>query len=296
VVSRDARLPPRRGAAAVPVAVIIVREHDPHMSAAKRRLLAIAGSVALAVPFVGLPALSTAVAADSDGARAIPTPQQNEQRRYDQARPRTAVPFDPSRFDAYVGWYELSPTVLLHVTRNGSHYFSQLTGQTQIEIYPDSPTEFFLMVAPVQISFEVDAQGRATGLVLHQGGLLHPAKKVDRETAMTAEAALRARIRANEPSPGTEAAIRRWIAAKEHGQTDEAEMAPNLAGMDRVQQPLIQRTLGRMGPFKSLEFERVNAQGMDVYRASFAHGQLDVLIAPLTPDGKITGLLMRPHA
>lgn len=266
------------------------------MSATKRRLLAIIGAAALTAPFAGLPVPSAAVAADAGGAQGIPTPEQIAQRRYEQARPRTAVPFDPSHFDEYVGWYQLSPTMFLHITRNGSHYFSQLTGQPQAEIYPDSETEFFLMVAPAQISFDVDAQGRATGLVLHQGGLLHPAKRSDRETAMKAEAALQARIRANEPSPGTEAAIRHWIAAKERGQTDEADMAPNLAAMDRVQQPLIRRTLEQMGPFKSLTFQRVNAQGMDVYRASFAHGQLDVLIAPLTPDGKITGLLMRPHA
>jgi hypothetical protein len=55
---------------------------------------------------------------------------------------------------------------------------AQATGQPAFEIFPSSPTEFFLKVVDARITFVKDASGAVTQLVLHQGGRDMPAKKI----------------------------------------------------------------------------------------------------------------------
>ena len=86
------------------------------------------------------------------------------------AKTRTEVVVDPQLFDRYVGRYQLAPTVILSVTREDSHFFAQLTGQPRFEIFAEGPKDFFLKVVDAQLTFEVDAGGRATTAVLHQAG------------------------------------------------------------------------------------------------------------------------------
>ena len=40
------------------------------------------------------------------------------------------------------------------------------------------------------------------------------------------------------------------------------------------------------GPLKSLTFESVSHNGMDVYEAKFGHGYVDLDLASLSPDGR----------
>jgi hypothetical protein len=77
---------------------------------------------------------------------------------------------DPKILDNYVGSYRLAPNFILTVTREGDHLFTQATGQEKVEVFPGSDHDFFLKVVDAQITFETDSQGKATGLVLHQGG------------------------------------------------------------------------------------------------------------------------------
>ena len=44
----------------------------------------------------------------------------------------------------------------------------------------------------------------------------------------------------------------------------------------------------KLGALKSINFKRVTPQGFDTYDVAFAHGQVEWLIAPLAPDGKVT--------
>lgn len=80
------------------------------------------------------------------------------------------VAIDPKILDNYVGSYQLAPNFILTVTREGDHLFTQATGQGKVEVFPESDHDFFLKVVDAQITFETDSQGKATGLVLHQGG------------------------------------------------------------------------------------------------------------------------------
>jgi len=88
------------------------------------------------------------------------------------------VTVDPKLFDGYVGSYQLAPNFILTVTREGDHLFVQATGQPNVEVFPEGDRDYFYKVVDAQITFVTDGQGKATELILHQGGD-HPAKRVE---------------------------------------------------------------------------------------------------------------------
>ncbi len=92
--------------------------------------------------------------------------------------PRKVAAVDPKIYDLYVGEYELNPGFSITLLRRGDKLISQATGQPEVELFPESETRFFLKVTDAQVDFVKDAGGRVTGLVLHQGGMDLPAKKV----------------------------------------------------------------------------------------------------------------------
>ena len=83
---------------------------------------------------------------------------------------RTATTVDPAIFDRYVGRYQLAPGAVFTITRDGERLFAQLTGQPAAEVFPESETKYFYKVVDAQLTFEVDNDGRATAVVLHQLG------------------------------------------------------------------------------------------------------------------------------
>lgn len=91
------------------------------------------------------------------------------------------ITVDPKIFDGYVGRYQLAPDFILTVTREGDQLFAQATGQSKAQVFPESQRDFFLKVVDAQITFETDANGRATSLTLHQSGASVPAKRIEGE-------------------------------------------------------------------------------------------------------------------
>lgn len=85
--------------------------------------------------------------------------------------PRTEVEVDHSIYDDYVGRYQLAMHTIITVTREDDQLFIQLTGQQQIEVFPESETDFFMRVVDAQITFARDDTGVVNYLVLHQNGL-----------------------------------------------------------------------------------------------------------------------------
>jgi CubicO group peptidase (beta-lactamase class C family) len=90
---------------------------------------------------------------------------------------RQAIKLDPAIYDAYVGDYELAPSFSIAITREGGQIFAQATGQAKLEIFPESETRFFYKVVDAQIELVRGADGKVTGLVLHQGGRDMPGKR-----------------------------------------------------------------------------------------------------------------------
>jgi D-alanyl-D-alanine-carboxypeptidase/D-alanyl-D-alanine-endopeptidase len=95
------------------------------------------------------------------------------------------VPIDPKLLDGYVGRYELevAPGMIVTVTRDKDQLSVQLTGQPAFPVFPEGPRDFFYKVVEAQITFEVDASGRAGALVLHQNGQNPRAKRPYRASA-----------------------------------------------------------------------------------------------------------------
>jgi hypothetical protein len=259
------------------------------MNAARKLVLGMSGAAAIAVPLaLGLSA--SPLLQRQAQAQPAPLPNLNAQRRSEQALPRIAVPFDPTHFDKYVGYYQLGPSTIFTISRDGAHYFSRLTGQLDVELFPESETKFFATVVRAQISFDTDAAGRVTGLVLHQNGLEQPAPRISESGAKTIEAALAQRIRSNTPSPGTEAALRHQIDAELGSGPDYSALAPALATATREQWPVTQQVISGLGPLKSVAFKGVGPGGMDIYDVAFERANTEWRISPLTADGKIVGL------
>ncbi len=89
------------------------------------------------------------------------------------------VAVDPKLFDGYVGSYQLAPSFILTVTRQGDHLFVQATGQANFEVFAEGERDYFYKVVDAQITFVTNAEGRATGLILHQNGRDLPAKRTE---------------------------------------------------------------------------------------------------------------------
>jgi hypothetical protein len=238
-----------------------------------------------AILFVACPALAQA---DPD-----PSSTLNAQRRSEQVLPCNVVPFDPTHFDKYVGYYQLGPSTVFTVIRDGDHFFARLTGQINVEFFPESETKFFATVVHAQISFNTHGRGQVTELVLHQNGADQSAARIDEATAKNVEASLAQRIRNNTPSPGTEAALRHQIESMMRGQRDYSVLMPALASAVKEMEPNILAALSSMGALKSIKFRAVTPGGVDSYDVAFERGASEWFITPLTPDGKITGMSWR---
>jgi serine-type D-Ala-D-Ala carboxypeptidase/endopeptidase len=89
-----------------------------------------------------------------------------------------AINLAPGVFDAYLGRYEFTPGVALTMSRQGDRMFTQMTGQSRLEILPESETEFFLKGVDAQLTFEKDSQDHVTDVILHQNGLDQTAKRI----------------------------------------------------------------------------------------------------------------------
>lgn len=90
--------------------------------------------------------------------------------------PEFSVPL--TTLQRYAGVYGLTPTFTITISVENGHLYAQATGQNAYRIYASSPTAFFFKVVDAQITFNVDASGNVSGLVLHQNGVNHTAPKI----------------------------------------------------------------------------------------------------------------------
>jgi len=86
-------------------------------------------------------------------------------------KPRTAIALSRAALAKYVGLYRLAPGFELQVTLKGDSLFAQAsTGNGPVQLWPESPSDFFVKEADAQVTFKWGARGAVTGLVLHQYG------------------------------------------------------------------------------------------------------------------------------
>ncbi|RRB01106.1 serine hydrolase [Larkinella rosea] len=70
----------------------------------------------------------------------------------------------------YVGKYQLEPKRTLAITLERGKLFLQVTGQPKFELFAENETNFFLKAVEAQLTFQKDANGTITQVVVHQGG------------------------------------------------------------------------------------------------------------------------------
>jgi tetratricopeptide (TPR) repeat protein len=88
------------------------------------------------------------------------------------------IKVDSSGFDAYVGEYQINPRLTLTISREGDKLFGQLTAQPKLAVEPVSDTQFTIPEVKANITFEKDAAGKVTGLLLSQGTRTANAPKI----------------------------------------------------------------------------------------------------------------------
>jgi len=257
-----------------------------------KTLLRAAAVISISSPILYGVLMPPKVTAQTPPIASAPSDEETAQKRAEQSRPRTAIPYDPTQFDKFVGSYqhERASGMFFTITREGDHFYTRLTGQRNVEIFPESDTKFFAKIVPAQLSFNLDAGGNVTGVVLHQNGREQLFKRVDASVVKEAESEIQRRIDENKPDMERQALLRREIEAEQKGTPDLEIMSPSLKSAADQQWPTIQDTNRRLGKFLSLEFLHVDQRGWDIYHAKYEHGYGIWSVGPLTADHKLSGI------
>ena len=71
------------------------------------------------------------------------------------------------------------PNLIETVRREGDHLSLQENDEPKVEIFPESPSEFFSKTSDDELTFETDSQGRVTTMVLHVDGRNIPVRRID---------------------------------------------------------------------------------------------------------------------
>ncbi len=87
---------------------------------------------------------------------------------------------DEKTLDTYVGQYELAPTFMLTVSRDGEQLKVQATGQEKFPVYAKAPNIFYYKVVEAQLTFNQGDDGKVKSVTLHQGGRQTTGKKLEK--------------------------------------------------------------------------------------------------------------------
>ena len=95
---------------------------------------------------------------------------------------RAEIPIDPRLFDRYTGRYQVTPSLVFEIIRDGDRLFAQAfvrlphnqsgegTAAPKFELFAEGEKNFFAKVTDKQIAFETGPEGQATRLILYQVG------------------------------------------------------------------------------------------------------------------------------
>jgi hypothetical protein len=93
------------------------------------------------------------------------------------------IAINPTLLNGYIGRYQFPDQVRnghsAALSREGDRLFWQLPGGAKYELAPQGDRDFFFKDADGELTFEVDDQGRAIRLILHEDGLDTPGLRID---------------------------------------------------------------------------------------------------------------------
>ncbi len=85
---------------------------------------------------------------------------------------------DAAKLEDFVGYYEITPEIVISITHEGDQLFAQVTGQPKLPLFAESDSKFFLKVVDAKIDFVRGSNGKVSHLILHQNGD-HKCERVD---------------------------------------------------------------------------------------------------------------------
>jgi DNA-binding transcriptional MerR regulator len=213
-------------------------------------------------------------------------------KRYEQSRPRTENRLDKIELDDYVGFYEMSDHTVIEI-RNADHGLAaKVTGQPEIDIYPECRDRFFYKAVIAQLSFDRNALGEVTSLVLHQDGFERPGRRISAAEAELREKWLRARIREKKPFPGSAEMIRKLIAEAISGKVDWSSKSDEFRLSTEAWVPGMKAWLSGLGEVRGHEFAGVNSSGWDAYHVTFDKAVLEWNFF-IDKEGRLSGEWIR---
>jgi CubicO group peptidase (beta-lactamase class C family) len=102
---------------------------------------------------------------------------------YNQLPPRKPLPvhkqvqLEAKLLERLAGRYAVSDQLSLTVARQGDHLTLRENDGAPGELFPEAELRFFAKTSDDVVTFDLDAEGRVTGLVIHTGGRAIPVKR-----------------------------------------------------------------------------------------------------------------------
>lgn len=93
-----------------------------------------------------------------------------------KSRKITLAEVSDKDLDSYLGNYQLTPQLVLTISREGKRVFAQATGQSRIEAFAQTNNKFFFKVIQASMEFVKDEQGVIKEMIFVQGPTIHAKK------------------------------------------------------------------------------------------------------------------------
>ena len=177
--------------------------------------------------------------------------------------------WDPERFDAYAGRYELeeAPGFVLTFSRRADSLFTQATGQDELRVYATSDSTFELRAVEASVTFHRDGEGNVTSLTLHQNGD-HPAKRLAAEAWEPGPKELSAyegRYFSEELETFYTAVVEDSVLVLKHRRLDDIDLTPGEKDRFVGGFPLAEVAFSRSGDGEVTGFDASNGRTRDVW-------------------------------
>lgn len=213
---------------------------------------------------------------------------------------RGDIAVDAQLLETYVGFYELTQSRVLSVTREANRLFVEESGRPKFEVFARGVDAFAGDNGHLVIFLRSDL-GKVKQVLLQEpafgAGLAHwvtPARaKVVQEEFARRMAEVPDRFRDQAPMPGSKEALLRGIADMQRGAPNYERMSAALAAKIRRQAAETQAALNAFGAVESIYFRGVGPGGYDIYGVKFARGFAEFRFL-LGADGKAEDVLFRP--
>jgi CubicO group peptidase (beta-lactamase class C family) len=210
---------------------------------------------------------------------------------------RTLATVKPELLERYIGAYELSDGAIYVVRKDGDRLVGSQIGHGPVALFPSSDRELFARDHDVVVSFTLDEKGAPTAVRYQLYESERSGTRVDearsRQFIASAERTAQ-RVKDQKPHPGSEAAIREYLAGLVSSKPNYERMLPRFADTTRKRLEGLHYWLLDLGALKSLTFVRVDPEGRDQFDADFEMGALRIGVR-LDDDGRIESAGLRPR-